>query len=164
MKKLLIVGGMLVLPVNLLGQSIDQGCMFGCPDFFNGYTSSCKLVCNDCSGETYSDAVNGVITVQTQKLITLCPSVSGAMADCRCEKTTTFKCAAGYYGTPSLLDKNCTQCPEATDIYTNSTRTVRARGTSNVGATSRDKCYLPAGTYYDATGQFVIDSDQTCYY
>lgn len=164
MKKLLIVGGAMLLPMNLFGLSMELDCTFICDVRTNGYTARCQQVCNSCFGSTKSDAVNGVITVRTKELVHICPSVDGGIADCSCNTTTSYKCAAGYYGTPSPTNQTCTQCPEASDIYTNSARTVRARGTSKDGATSKNDCYLPAGTYYDATGQFVIDTNQTCYF
>ncbi len=165
MKKLLIVGGIMLLPMNSLGLSMGMDCFFVCDVRISGYTTACQQVCNNvCFGSTKSDAVNGVITVSTKELVHTCPTVDGGIADCDCRTTTTYECAVGYYGTPSYGNKTCSQCPEASDIYTNSARTVRARGTSKGGATSKNDCYLPAGTYYDATGQFVIDTNQTCYF
>lgn len=77
--------------------------------------------------------------------------------------TVEYRCASGYYGTSSNGTSGCTQCPEATNIYTNSARTTRARGTSAAGTTSSANCYLPQGTYYDASGTFTI-SNTSCKY
>lgn len=70
-----------------------------------------------------------------------------------------YQCSPGYYGSGT----NCTLCPEAPSTYTNSALTAKARGTSGAGTTSQNSCYLPASTYYDATGTLGI-SGTSCTY
>lgn len=73
-----------------------------------------------------------------------------------CHKVSA-SCAAGYYGT-----SGCTQCPTWTGVYTNSARTVLARGTSIAGDNKTiSDCYIASGTYYDATGTFKLNG--ICY-
>lgn len=68
-------------------------------------------------------------------------------------------CIAGYYG----AYPNCTRCPEADNIYTDAARTTRARGTSAAGAINASECFLAPGTYYDASGQFTLESNLCTY-
>lgn len=78
-----------------------------------------------------------------------------------CEKIPT-SCASGYYGKTTNGTTGCTQCPTATNIYTNSARTTLARGTSTYGDNEYiSGCFIAQGTYYDATGTFKLSP---CYY
>ncbi|MCM1294313.1 MAG: hypothetical protein NC311_02010 [Muribaculaceae bacterium] len=79
-----------------------------------------------------------------------------------CVASTKYRCAAGYYGSSTNGTSGCTRCPNWTGVYTNSTKTILARGNSSAGATSITGCYISAGTYYDTTGTFKITS--TCPY
>ena len=79
-------------------------------------------------------------------------------------------CAAGTYSDGVAYE--CETCPQATDIYTNSTLTTLAQGTSKgytgspvdkQGAKSINECYLPIGTYYDKSGSFDVGSNMCTY-
>lgn len=73
-------------------------------------------------------------------------------------------CSAGYYSQPASISSDCTQCPLASNIYTNSSRTTLARGTVTAGnGTSAEACYLPVGTYYDEKGTFSISTTGCTY-
>lgn len=116
---------------------------WGCID---GECQKCKT-CSNCTGSNTWEAANTGYQRKARK-------------QCACDGTCNvyydYRCAAGYYGTSANGTYGCTQCPEATDIYTDSARTILARGTSAVGTTSQAECYLPAGTYYDASGVFTV--------
>lgn len=81
-----------------------------------------------------------------------------------CEKIIEQKyCATGFYGTTSDGTTGCAQCPTWSGVYTNSSKTTLARGTSTSGEnTVIVDCYISYGTYYDATGEFELKG--TCYY
>ena len=71
-------------------------------------------------------------------------------------------CGVGYYSTGVAV--SCTQCPSASDIYTDSSLQVLARGTVAGGSgVSQESCYLSAGTYYDSVGRFTVE-DKKCTY
>lgn len=76
---------------------------------------------------------------------------------------SAYECIAGYYGTATAINTGCSQCPEAASIYTDSARTNKARGTSAIGTKTQGECYLSPGTYYDASGVFIITSAQCKY-
>ena len=70
-----------------------------------------------------------------------------------CDKTYSYRCASGYYG--SSLDgvSGCTRCPSSGGIY----------GSSAAGSTEITACYIPANTQLsDTTGTFIYSDD--CYY
>lgn len=76
---------------------------------------------------------------------------------------TDYRCAAGFYGNAEWGGTSgCEMCPPASNIFTSSALKIRARGTSAAGTTSVAGCYIPARTYYDATGTFTITS--SCMY
>lgn len=71
-------------------------------------------------------------------------------------------CSAGTYSATTGAS-SCTKCPSAMNIYTDVAKTTLATGTSSAGATAQSSCYLPAGTYYDAMGTFVIETSMCTY-
>jgi hypothetical protein len=87
-------------------------------------------------------------------------------SSCTCVTIMTYRCKGGYYGTVGTSSPGtCTQCPEADSIYTNSALTTKARGTSTASKNATvDTCALPTGTYYDATGTFIIETGDKCQY
>ena len=88
-----------------------------------------------------------------------------------CITTYVYSCSQAAYGNyPAncTTDANgtvsscsgCTPCPDATNVYTNAARTIRAKGRMALAYTTTDTtvdhCILPKGTYYDAGGTFLI--------
>lgn len=72
-----------------------------------------------------------------------------------CERTesTSYRCAAGYYGRTVNGTTGCTRCPSSGGVY----------GTSAAGSTAITSCYIPSGTTSsDGTGTFEYTED--CYY
>lgn len=60
--------------------------------------------------------------------------------------TTTYRCAAHYYGTPTSASSKCTRCPD-----------YPGPGTSDPGSTKIQDCYYPKGTqYHDTPGSYTI--------
>ncbi|MCM1294356.1 MAG: hypothetical protein NC311_02235 [Muribaculaceae bacterium] len=70
-------------------------------------------------------------------------------------------CPVGYYGTTTDGLTGCNRCPEWTGIYTDAAHTLTAAATSGNGRLVITGCYIPAGTYYDATGTFTLTSNCT---
>ena len=66
-----------------------------------------------------------------------------------CDKTTQYRCAAGYYGITTNGSSGCTRCPNS--------------GSSVAGSTVITSCYLPSGTTgSDSSGTYTYTAD--CYY
>ncbi len=64
----------------------------------------------------------------------------------RCQETTSYRCADGYYGSSSNGSSGCSRCPYADGYY----------GSSSAGSTSQTSCYMPSGrSGSDTTGQFT---------
>jgi len=115
-------------------------------DCFTGY--ECNLVtlicekCNGCSNCTSDTTWGASSTGYETKATRTCKCNS-------CIEEYSFRCAAGYYGNPTITTSGCTACPTG--------------GTSAPGAKAKTECYIPAGTTQsDSTGTYVITSN--CYY
>ncbi|MCM1294626.1 MAG: hypothetical protein NC311_03630 [Muribaculaceae bacterium] len=88
---------------------------------------------------------NGVITVKQYTETVTCATSSTDTNIVSCLPSTTYTCAAGYYGTPTLLNKTCNKCATTTG-HPSAT-------TADRGATQITECYIPAGTAFsDTTG------------
>lgn len=112
-----------------------------CPSNSNTYTT--------CSGSTLTCANNYFRQGST---CVSCPSNSECSG-------TTFSCNKGYYYSSV---EGCSRCPAFDNAYTNSSLTSPAYGTTaNKGSTKLSDCYLPSGTYYDASGAFYMSNDCT---
>jgi len=76
-----------------------------------------------------------------------------------CRSATKYRCAAGYYGTPTTdllgnLSGGCTICPSSGGVAGSSTPGDNAEIT---------KCFIPSGTTFsDASGSGTYDGN--CYY
>lgn len=72
-------------------------------------------------------------------------------ATCKCNSSTEYRCAAGYYGVSFLGRSGCTRCPSSGGVY----------GTSTAGSNTKiTDCYMTSGS--DDTGTFTYTSN--CYY
>ncbi len=78
------------------------------------------------------------------KVSATCNTRTGA-----CKRTTSYRCAAGYYGSSTNGTSGCSKCPSP--------------GTTAAGATSITECCIPSGTTgSDTTGTYTYTS-QCCY-
>ncbi len=69
--------------------------------------------------------------------------------------TTDWGCAVKYKSSSSI---SCQDCPAVTDVYTDAALTTLATTTSPGASIGVESCYLPAGTYYNASGTFEMTS------
>ncbi|MBQ8294127.1 MAG: hypothetical protein IJX89_01950 [Alphaproteobacteria bacterium] len=96
----------------------------------------------------------------------VCPGNATCPGD---KEQSNVYCNKGYVAiTTSSVGSGCRTC-SVTGAYTDSALTTAAVATTAgltllTQATNAASCYLPAGTYYDSTGQFTITQDQVCYY
>ncbi len=108
----------------------------------------CNGTCSDCDSSTWTAAGTGY----QQRTNATCNTKT-----CLCTKSTEYRCASGYYGTPPKLQmignlKGCTRCPSSGGIY----------GLSDVGRNSEiTDCYMTNDSS-DNTGDFTYTSK--CYY
>lgn len=78
-------------------------------------------------------------------------------------------CNRGYVAiSSSAIGAGCRACA-TTGVYTDSSLTTAATATTAgptliSAATDSAACYLPAGTYYDASGKFTISANGVCMY
>lgn len=132
-------------------------CTTACLDVPIGVSVSYDASCTDnnvcrCSGTTETELSGGVIEIKTKTKKQMCSS--SYVASVSCTTNTTYKCARGYYGSPTEFNKKCTRCPSSDGIYGT---------TTSSGATKITDCYLPAqSTATDASGSYTYTSD--CYY
>ncbi|MBQ8293892.1 MAG: hypothetical protein IJX89_00710 [Alphaproteobacteria bacterium] len=106
----------------------------------------CKQDCNgctDCTSDAYWSAGN---TGYQKKVTRTC--------DCNtCYSSTSYRCAAGYYGSSTNGTSGCTICPSDNSMT----------GTSAAGSTSITSCYIVVGDQMeDSTGTYEYTSN--CYY
>ncbi|MDR0741693.1 MAG: hypothetical protein LBF28_02875 [Rickettsiales bacterium] len=116
-----------------------------------------QLSCSACASDgTWTD-ISGE-NYQSQKYGGTCNENSCTSYGTCSSRSTRYRCKGGYYGTVNgSTAPTCTQCPQADGIYTDSDRTIKARGTSTAGSNGTvGTCTLPAGTYYDSTGTFEV--------
>lgn len=132
--------------------------------------------CNDeniIGRETYGSWVNASTSTQKRDL---------SYEPCLGQGTYTFtqyRCASGYYGTPTRASGDCKACPANSACDAGSTTIVCSKGyygsgtscaqcpgggtTSTTGAASVTQCCLPSGTTFsDTTGSGVYTA-QCCY-
>ncbi len=132
-------------------------CMFGAK-------TTCSSACTDstCKGTTNSAANSNHIITRTTKNIKYTsfydpcqgqavppsdPNSCNCTQDCTCETTTSYACAAGYYGSPTSTSSGCTKCPSGPN---GETTTSAVNNNSTIA-----KCYIPSGTTgSDGTGSF----------
>ena len=69
-------------------------------------------------------------------------------ANCGISSSYEYRCAAGYYGSPTSGSSGCTKCPLVCNV----------QSTSAVGTTNVSGCCVSSGTSSDTTGSFTITS------
>lgn len=96
--------------------------------------------CTDCTTTNWVSPVSGyqVRTVKTCNCNT-------------CKSESEFRCAKGYYGTPTTVGAGCTRCPTLGD----KNGTTESAGTTGINA-----CIFPANTAVsDDTGTYEFTTD-----
>ena len=126
--------------------------------------NDCDGICENCESSDWETLAMGY----QQQIIRTCDTVN-----CICSNSYKYRCASGYYGTATMLScmmngigggytcstTDCQPCPAADGIYTDANRTTLAYGTVAAGnGNAKTGCYLPNGTYYDASGEFEIST------
>ena len=185
MKKIIPIIGVVAMTIPIAPPSygISTGlncCAMGqCPISCSSvtYDSRCtnNTFCTSC--KTSTRTANGVTTTTNRSLTSACNNCHVTPS---CEITsTTYKCAAGYYGTATSALAGCTKCPDnATcsggngSTYVCNSGTYKAYGacascpspgTSPSGSTSISSCYIPSGTTgSDGSGTYKYTAN--CYY
>lgn len=103
---------------------------------------TCECNCSDCNSADWGR--HSLAMGYESRTTATCSCTSGTAV---CSKTTSYRCASGYYGTTTNGTSGCTSCPYTTDGY----------HYSNAGAKVVTDCYLPKGkTAYDSTGYFTV--------
>ena len=107
-----------------------------------------------CKSTSISSTTDGVIKTRacsTNATYDRSTGVVSARCDCG---IPTYKCAIGYYGSPTNETSGCTRCPASGGVYGT---------TASAGATSVTECYLRSGTAFsDASGSGRHEGK--CYY
>lgn len=139
-------------------------CSFGCADGYEEKTKSvsvpctggtvsyttCQSVCAECADCTSDTAWSAAGTGYQKKVTRTCNCGT-------CNEATSYRCAAGYYGSSSNGTSGCTRCPSSGGVY----------GTSAAGSTAITSCYMPSGTsvsFSDVTGSGTAKYTSNCYY
>ena len=133
--------------------------------------NDCDGTCENCESSDWGTLAAGYQTQTTKTCNT---------STCVCSSSMSYRCAAGYYGTATNFScqtslygttcnsTDCQPCPAAEGVYTDANRTTQAYGTVAAGnGNAKTACYLPGGTYYDASGAFDITTPlalQKCSY
>lgn len=106
------------------------------------------LCCKECSGCYDSDWTAGTYAGYEHSVDYYCD------CDGVCRRgDTSFRCAAGYYGSSTNGYTGCTRCPSSGGVY----------GTSAAGSTAITSCYLPSGiSFSDDSGSGTYTNN--CYF
>ena len=107
---------------------------------------TCQQQCTGCTNCISDKSWSAGNTGYEKKVTRTC--------DCNtCRTSTSYRCAAGYYGSSINGTSGCTRCPSSGGVY----------GTSASGSTAITSCYLSSGTSFsDDSGSGTYTSD--CYY
>lgn len=119
----------------------------------DGYDAQTSMITHICEKSTTcgSDCVSGnwATPVSGYQVRTKKECDNGT-----CKSSTEFRCAAGWYGSPSTVGSGCTKCPTSNGV---------AGVTAGPGTTAITSCFLPAGTAFsDTTGSGIYSSP--CYW
>ena len=169
-------------PVNPTQNNCDKEIYYkNCFDDEVYYSNCTQSACNNCENgigiSTPGTGTPGIISTETRKYTTHCPTSGDKTATCTCETTTTYSCDSGYYGTATSATTGCTKCPSnATcaggngstfdcnkNYYKNGTTCTACPSsglTESKGATNVTQCYIT--TFSDSTGSGIYTSK--CYY
>ena len=107
----------------------------------------CEENCTGCSNCTSDTTWSATGTAGYEKKVTRTCSCN------TCNASTSYRCAAGYYGSSTNGTSGCARCPSSGGVY----------GTSAAGSTAITSCYIPSGTSMtDSVGTYEYTSN--CYY
>ncbi|MBQ8042180.1 MAG: hypothetical protein IJ273_02510 [Alphaproteobacteria bacterium] len=109
------------------------GSVSGCSNTISYKSCEQSSSCNNCNGECLSTGWTSAGTGYEKRVASLCNE-----SKCTCDETTSYRCAAGYYGSPSGNMSGCTKCPSYNGIA----------GTSSAGSTSVSSCCISSGSRY----------------
>ena len=129
------------------GYKLDGGTVEvdGCSNAIQA--NGCILDCTGCSNCTSDTTWSATGTAGYEKKVTRTCSCN------TCNASTSYRCAAGYYGSSTNGTSGCTRCPSSGGVY----------GTSAAGSTAITSCYIPSGTSMtDSVGTYEYTSN--CYY
>lgn len=115
--------------------------------------ATCECICEgDCTTIDWHPLAQGY----QRKINKQC--VCDGINEARCEESTIYRCASGYYGTTTDGKTGCTVCP--TLIRNDG---VENPGTSSVGATSITNCYQPQNVEFADNNGIYTFSGGNCY-
>ena len=141
--------------------------------------------CTQCTtGTSYGDGTGtGVQIVYNTTTSTSTHSLYGTYVTACTKSVSSYRCKAGYYGSPTSSAGTCNACPTTTStglttVSGTSENGAWTTGTSAAGATSKTQCYANSGytdlgdgmitIYNDGTGNFYWGSNDgvqyNCYY
>lgn len=116
--------------------------------------SACSAAQEICCGNNIDYIVTG-----TTNNVQTCTKHSWNSSTSVCSTSTIYRCATGYYGNPTTASSGCSRCPSWSGVFGESSLHATIYGTTAApGQTSTTGCYIPTGTYYDATGTFKLTS------
>ena len=128
----------------------------GCANTVDPKSCTADCVETDCDDETWTDFTTGYQVYKTR---------TWNASTCSCTTMQSYRCDDGYYGTASCVRNvvtggyactGCSKCPSG-GVYTDAALTTPATAGCFAGnGKTVESCYLPIGTYYDASGKFTL--------
>ncbi len=111
--------------------------------------------CTSCTGCSDCVKTNGWVTANntyhTQMNTT---AASCTTSTCSCSRTTSYRCMAGYKGSPSSATGSCTACAAGTYSSAGSTSCTSCSAGQYASGTANTSCKsCPKGTYNSQIGQ-----------
>lgn len=103
--------------------------------------------CKNCTSDTsWTTLANGLERKTTARCTDICNET--------CERSTEYRCVAGYYGSPGNTTSGCYKCPTSGGL----------EGTSTLGFNETiEDCYFPSGrSVDDTTGTYQFT--EPCFY
>ena len=134
------------------GYSITQksGSVDGCSNTIMYDSCEQSATCNNCDNKCISSSWTASGTGYEQRTISNCN-----ISTCLCVDKAEYRCAAGYYGSPTTNMSGCTRCPAYSGVY----------GTNSAGSTSVSSCCISSGSTYtfsDSIGSGNAKITSTC--
>lgn len=116
-----------------------------CPSITLTGCQLCNTSCTNCTSQSWTTTN----TKYQTKVVASCDKCSGS-----CTKSTSYRCADGYYGSPTSTSAGCTDCPTANSL----------KGTSVAGYnTANTDCFYESGdTVYATEGAW--EYTKNCFY
>ena len=116
-----------------------------CPGVNLTGCQQCKETCTNCTSQSWTTTN----TKYQKKVVASCDTCSGS-----CTKTTSYRCASGFYGSPTSTSSGCYDCPTENNL----------KGTSTAGYnTSVTQCFYESGGIVTETSGFWKYTEN-CFY